>query len=163
MGNKFSIYVLLLGMALYSGVATAAEEPERSISLVDNVKSGLAFEAALGILSYWGAQSPRSLGVVVALTSPLGIGGESGGMSKVASWVMVGGFEAMAIYNLRVDEKKTTNRERFRANEIGWHAAIGVSALVAYLTRDEQKKDKKMSFSYLPEPQGGKLMLSYRF
>ena len=121
--------------------------------------AALLFEGAMALNAKMAASNPHVYGYAGLLLFPLG---SDNRMSEASFWALMVGAESLAIYNIRIDEEKMTKNEIFRANMIGWHALMLVGGITGYFAGDFSK-DKKVSLNYLPEPQGGKLLLSFRF
>jgi hypothetical protein len=113
----------------------------------------LAVEGAIAVNAYLASMNPQIYGAVGLAIFPIMIQ-----PSTTEAWLAVGALETVPLYNLTIDPDKKSNSQIFKANEIAWHAAVGLLATTGYLT-----KDKKMSLSYVPQPHGGKLVLSLHF
>lgn len=118
-------------------------------------------EGLIGLNAYMASLSPHVYGFVGVVLFPLGmVGGTEPSDSQMkARWVFLASVEALSIHNMQVDKNNTSKSEIIRSNFIGWHAAAGLAAATGYFI----DKNKRFALNYMPEPQGGKLMVSYRF
>src|SRR6266849_6561533 len=84
-------------------------------------------EGLVAAMSRWAARDPVDVGVITALTTPLAsVLGPGRQHSMTSRIIEIGAFETLSLYNLSVDKDKKSEREIFRANVIGWHAAAGI-------------------------------------
>jgi hypothetical protein len=150
--------LFLIGGCLVQSVS--ADEGEKTLTGPQIAGMALMLEGVIGINAYLASLNPKVYGVAGALLFPLA--GGSSKSSETARWVGLAAVEALALYNISIDEDKMSKSEIFRANIIGWHAAAGIMAVTGYFAGDFNK-DKKMSLNYMPETHGGRLILSYRF
>ena len=123
----------------------------------------LLFEGMLGVNAAMASSNPHAYGVAGVLLFPLAFTIGEGGGSKASNLALLMSTEALALYNLSINENKVSKKEIFRKNMIGWHAVIGIALSTGYLAGNFKKDDNKVSFNYLPDPHGGRLLISYRY
>ena len=129
-------------------------------------KALIATEGLFWLSAYMASLNPKVYGVVYAVSAPYGaaMSCANANVNTICTtfWVSMASLEALALYNIRLDENKMSKSEIIRANFIGLNAALVIVGLTGFLTGDFDK-DKKIALNYMPEPQGGRLILSYRF
>lgn len=117
-------------------------------------------EGMLGINAWMASENPRAYGVVGALLFPLAAGGQ-GDLTATEQWVGLIGAESIAVYNLSIDDEKTSKSEIFKNNMIAWHLFAGALGITSYLVGDT---DSNESLSLKPTAYGGaQLVYNYKF
>ena len=156
--NRLAIVVLGL-CGLIQSVFAEEREKEWTDSPIANV---VLIESLFGVNAYLASLDPRAYGVAGAVLFPIGaINGESS-LSNATLWVGLASAEALALYNIGLDEDEMSDSEIFKNNFIGWHVVTGIIAVTGYFSGDFNR-NKKIALNYLAEPRGGRFMLSYRF
>lgn len=152
--------IAVLATAVFFSSSAIAEDKSPSPNEPNYFLLLLIGEAVIGVNAYLASIAPHPYGTISALAFPLAaINGRS---SETARWVMLGSAEAIALYNIRIDENKKSRSDIFKSNVIAWHAFLGISLTTAYFTGD-LKDNKRASLAYIPEAGGGRLLFSYRF
>lgn len=143
----------LLGLAFVAGDAAAQED--KSTSWLQVTGLVVAVEGAIAVNAYLASMNPKVYAGVAGVIYPIMIQ-----PSTQDAWLVVGALETVPVYNLTIDPDKKSPSQIFKANEIAWHAAVGLLLTTGYVTKITKEK---MSLGYMPEPHGGKLILSLRF
>jgi hypothetical protein len=159
--TKYWLAIIVLGL-LGITQPVSAEEGEKEWTGSRIAGAVLILEGVVGLNAYLASLNPRVYGVAGALLFPVAAANSEGKSSDTTRWVGLASVEALAIYNIGLDEDKISDSEIFRNNFIGWHAAAGIMAVTGYFAGDFNR-DKKVALNYIAEPHGGRLMLSYRF
>jgi len=151
---------------IHDPVSVQTEPGKKEFTATETAGALLLAEGVLAVNAAWAASNPEQYGYVGLLLFPLGAvnGGGSGfGYKQTSFWVTLAGAEAIAIYNINIDKVHTSKNEIFRNNMVAWHGLIAIAAITGYFAGDFDKaKDKKLAFEFLPEPKGGRFLLSYR-
>ena len=159
-----TVVVLVIG-GLTQSVSADEGTKEESVPVGMVGEALIATEGAIWLSAYAISLNPKVFGVDYAVWIPLVAAMVSvDGNANTTFWVSAATLEALALYNIKLDENKMSRNEKIRANFIGLNAWLIITSLTWYFTGDYDKdKDKKIVLNYMPEPQGGRLILSYRF
>ena len=160
MRTLLSIFLLVLSFN-FSTIASANED-EPPLETRDNkLHPATAFFLAEGMFAvnaYMASKKPRTYGTVAALLFPMAIDGKSNTTTK---WVGLIAAESIALYNIRVDEDKKSEKDIFRENMVAWHLFAGAVGLSNLLFDDEESNE---SLTFSPTPDNGyELVYRYRF
>jgi len=158
--------VMLCTMGVVTSAAADVNPPgtkEESVPQMMGIvgKDLIRGEGVILVGAYMTSQNPKFWGVFEAVSAPVFAGFATGDVDTTY-WVTVASMEALALYNIRLDKNKMSKSEIIRANFIGWNAVMVITGLTGFITGDFDK-DKKITLNYIPEPQGSRLILSYRF
>ncbi len=120
---------LALCLLLVLAAPARSQTPQSPKAGDDWVKALLVGESLLIGASWLTSSAPNEFGIVAAVLIPYAVRG-----NEPYHWTMLISAEALAFYNIQLDEDEKSRREVFRDNLIGWHLAIGATAAVAYFT-----------------------------
>lgn len=125
----------------------------------------LAIMEGMGAASaYLLSTDPHNYGKALMLIPPLIIAASKDDTLRASDYAAFVAVEAIAAYNIKVDKSNTSRSELFRNNLIGWNAILLLGAIFDYrMGASGSNKSKQLSFGYMHEPLGGKLVLSYNF
>ncbi|WP_157726666.1 hypothetical protein [Thalassotalea crassostreae] len=112
----------------------------------------IGVEALFAVNSWMASEDPHTYGGAAALLFPIAGCNELYCSNLIAA-------ESLALYNLSIDDDKTSKSEIFKNNMIAWHIFAGVVGLSEYLIED---KDIKLSFQPISTG-GGKIVFDYKF
>jgi len=157
--NSLKILLIILSIAAsqFSYAGDKYVDRPNPFLIAAIIEGGLVANALLA------SQNPQLYGVAGVLIFPFHLvmsdgAAEDSGMAKA----LVVGAESIAIYNITLDEDKYSEGEIFRNNLIGWHIFLGVGAAYYYL-RGERRSPDKMSMSFVPSVDGGRIQFGFRF
>lgn len=157
---------LFLAMTLcFSDVAGAqhllSDPPEEHSA----VKEFVYGEAFVGLISYLASKNPRAAGTFLAVSVPLvtlRMSAEPERKKPLDPWLYIAGAGVLAVYDLRVDKTRASEREIFITN-FAWLNAVQAIELTADNLGRDRTRDRKISFAFAPAARGGTLFLTYRF
>ncbi len=152
-------------MASAVGLSSGSMMTEKQeVGIAEPVKQFVFVESLFGICSFLFSKNPHEWGAFEALIFPYvalsGFADPKAG--PIEPWLGLGGVGALIVYDLKVDETRTSQNEIFRTNFAGMNAVGAIILTTRYLAGNF-KNDKKFSFTYVPASHGGKLFLTYRF
>lgn len=149
------------------GTSISNKSEEKEISFV---RAALSMEAVAGFYSYWAVASPDSyVGINGIMSAIFGVGYAVVEKNEKNAGLLTTSiaFGALAARRASLNDQKMSERDIAKSTFIDLHILAGLLLLTDYLIDDKEKNQgtekQKMSFYYLPEPQGGKLLLSYQF
>lgn len=159
--TKYWLAIIVLG---FLGIIqpVSADEGEKKWTGPRIAGTVLIVEGAVGLNAYLASLNPRVYGVAGALLFPIAAANSDSKSSDTTRWAGLASVEALALYNIGLDEDRMSDSEIFLNNFIGWHAAAGIMAITGYFAGDFNR-DRKVALNYVAEPHGGRFILSYRF
>ena len=138
-----------------------ADEAEKKPLSGTQIAAGVALaEGVFAVNSYMASRSPHGYGAIGLLLFPMAGGGSRG--SEATKWAALASAEALAIYNLSINENKTSRSEIFKNNMVGWHAFVLVVGTTAYIAGDF-KRSPSYSLSLSPTQGAPMLVFSRNF
>ena len=150
---------IIILVFVFISQAALADEVEKKPLTGTQIAAGVALaEGAFAVNSYMASRSPHGYGAIGLLLFPLAAMGSHG--SDATRWTTLASAEALAIYNLSINENKTSRSEIFKNNMVGWHAFLLVVGTTAYIAGDF-KRSSSYSLSISPSPSQGAPMLVF--
>ncbi len=153
---KFSKCILV---ALLLALSTSLYAEDKADKEINPVLAAAFFEGMIAVNAWMASKNPKLYGGAAVLLFPVGAAESK---NETTFWVSLAAAEALAIYNISLDEDKYSESEIFKKNMIGWHLFAGAVGLTTWLTNDENKKEK-VSLGFVPAPKGGVFRVTFRF
>jgi hypothetical protein len=144
--------------------------PNKSNSKTDitSVRVWLAIEGMAGFYSYLAVESPDAyIGTMALISTFFGGSYIFEDENKRASNLLAASIFSgtLAARRASINNQQMSGREIAKSTFIDFNIAAVLAFATEYLIQDKVKEveKQKISFHYLPEPQGRKLLLSYQF
>ncbi len=121
-------------------------------------------ETFIGIHALLFSYNPRGWGAFAALfmVPPVAAAIADRKANPVEPWLFLAGAGALVVYDLKVDQTRTSQGEIFKTNFAGMNAIVAALITTRYLAGNSTPVSK-FSLAYAPESRGGRLLFTYRF